>query len=244
MDANAVIHFSNVSFSYEKETVLHNLSFTLGDGEHVALVGASGTGKSTILHLIAGSRQPTDGVVYIRPDIIHSRALMVQSDGLLPWYTLRQNFNVALKIHGIARKEFQQRTEMWLGEFNIAHLADRFPSELSGGQRQRAALARTLALDVKLLLLDEPLTAIDELQRERMQAHLREVFSAAKATSVIVTHSIEEATLLADKIFVIKDSSPIESMKILSNPVPITDRHRSCPGFIEFTNEIRQELAL
>lgn len=243
MSNEPIVRFSNVSFSYGDELVLQDLSFTLAEGERIALVGASGTGKSTILHLLAGSRKPTAGRVYVDPVVMRSRVLMVQTDGLLPWYSVEQNFTVAFKIHGVAKDDFSHRTQLWLEEFGIGHLGSRFPSELSGGQRQRAALARTLALGANLLLLDEPLTAIDELQRERLQVHLNKVFIATTMTSVIVTHSIEEAALLADKVFIIKDSAPIREITVLNNPLPALERDRASRMFLEFTTDIRGQLA-
>lgn len=242
-DAPQVIRFEDVSFSYlSGVNILQGLSLEVFAQEHIAILGPSGSGKSTILHLIAGTQQPREGQVHLQQGLRQSQALMVQGDGLLPWYTVEKNFNIALKIHGVPKNEHGARAHHWLGRFGIAHLAKRFPGQLSGGQRQRAALARMLALDAALLLLDEPLSSIDELQRERLQLQLSDVFIEEALTSVVVTHSIEEAVLLSDTLFIVQGDHPITEFLIMANPVAAENRNRSSEEFQTFCAHVRETL--
>lgn len=241
--ADQIVSFDKVSFAYsEHSQILQEVSFDVFKHEHVSILGPSGSGKSTILHLIAGTHKPTSGQIILRDGVRESLALMVQGDGLIPWYSVEKNFHIAMRIHGIPKAEHEDRINRWLGKFGIEKLTNRFPLRLSGGQRQRVALARMLALDVTLLLLDEPLGSIDELQRERLQQRLGEVFSEEPLASVIVTHSVEEAALLSDTIFIVPNDQPIVELTTISNPLAPEERRRSNASFQAFCTHIREAL--
>lgn len=243
VDAQQVLSFQDVSFSYlGGPDIIAGLSLEIFTKQHVSILGPSGSGKSTILHLIAGTRHPQSGEITLQPGIRQSQALMMQGDGLLPWYTVEKNFNIAMKIHGIASSEHGERLTHWLAKFGIEHLNNRFPSQLSGGQRQRAALARMLALDASLLLLDEPLSSIDELQRERLQTQLSDVFTKESLTSVLVTHSVEEAAMLSEKLLIVQDDHPITQLLAIANPLAIEERNRFNTQFQEFCAYVREVL--
>lgn len=243
-DANTpIVKFADVSFTYPDGTmVLDGLSFEMQSGTQIALLGPSGSGKSTILHLIAGTKTPTSGSITLTDTVGTSRALMVQGDGLLPWYSIQKNFAVAMEIHGVPEQEFSERRQRWLKQFDIPHISPRFPSQLSGGQKQRASLARILALDASLLLLDEPLSAIDELQRERLQLQLRHLFSTSDLSSVTVTHSVEEAVLLSDRIFIIQENQSISKIIEIENEIKPEERVRSSIEFQRQCALIREVL--
>ncbi len=185
---------------------LHDIDVTIEKGEFVCLLGASGCGKSTLLRIIAGFEQATRGQVLVRgvdvdrpsPD----RGMVFQDYALFPWLTVRQNIEFGPRHRGVASKDIAQITERFLAMVGLATCADRYPHQLSGGMKQRVAIARVLANDADIVLMDEPFGALDELIRGKLQEDLIEIWQSTKLTIIFVTHSVEEAVLLADRIIV------------------------------------------
>ena len=244
-----LLELAGVTFGYGKGApVLQDFSWQLEPGEFCCVLGPSGSGKTTLLYLAAGIRQPTAGEVRLAGAPVTGPSkrvsLMLQDYGLLPWYTARRNIEVGLTISGVAAAEARERAESWLGRLGLGEFGSKFPAELSGGQRQRVALARQFALDSELLLLDEPLSAVDELSRERLQKQLFELTSESGATTVLVTHNIEEAVLLASSILLITRSDPITSAEVLRTPFSDRIPARSEPEFLQFCQDIRERLSL
>ncbi len=245
----AQLAFEGVTFGYPgAPAVLSDFSFELAAGEFCCVLGPSGSGKTTLLYLAAGIRKPQAGRVTALGQRVDGPSrkvgLMLQDYGLLPWYTARRNIEVGLTISGIDRAEAGQRAAKWLERLGIGPAADRFPAQLSGGQRQRVALARQFALGNELLLLDEPLSAVDELSRERLQRQLAELTGETRGTTVMVTHNIEEAALLASCILLITRYGPITEAELLRTPFAGRMPVRSEPDFQEFCQHIRERLSL
>lgn len=217
-------------------------------GEVWALLGPSGSGKTTLLHLAAGLRRPAGGRITLGGQVVtkprQDVGLMLQSYGLLPWYSAERNVRVGLEIRGLATAEVRRRSDAWLKRLELTEVAGRFPGQLSGGQRQRVALARILALEPRLLLLDEPLSAVDELARERLQKRLFELSRQTGATTLLVTHSIEEAALLADHILLVTDYAPLKHYEVLTLPFKTGLPRRDDPAFIAFCQTVRAKVGL
>lgn len=226
------IAFKDVGLVYESADgpfeALHDVTWNIAPGEPVAIIGPSGCGKSTTLHLIAGLMQPTAGTVQVggcpidRPRAATS--FIPQDLGLFPWKTVFSNAELGLKLRGVPRDERRVRTEAALREVQLEGFEKAFPRELSGGMRQRLALARAIAVDMDLLLMDEPLSAIDALLRETLQQTLLELWQRSGHTQVLVTHSIEEAVFLGRRIFVMSPR-PGTLVRVVDNP------HMGEPGF-------------
>lgn len=244
-----IISFENVSFWYNRsKKIIEQFSWRLQAGDSWAILGPSGCGKTTLLHLMAGIRHPVSGTVSFEGQIIskpHQQiGLMLQDYGLLPWYSAERNIQLGLQIRHLPPDEVQQRTNEWLEKLEISHIRQQYPRQLSGGQRQRVALARVLALQAKLLLLDEPLSAVDELTREHLQKRLWQLNRATGATTVMVTHNIEEAVLLANQIMIITDYAPICAYQVLTSPFSKNMPKRYDPEFIAFCQQIRKMVGI
>jgi NitT/TauT family transport system ATP-binding protein len=183
-----------------------DVSFAVQDGEVVSLIGPSGCGKSTLLHLGSGLDQPSEGEVLVDGERVSRPnphvAIMLQKDLLLPWRTIRENVEFGLEIQGVAAAERHGRSEALLATCRIADFAGHYPYQLSGGMRQRAALARTFAIDPTVLLLDEPFSALDAQTREIMQTELMRIWEEGRKTVLFVTHQIDEAVFLSDRVLV------------------------------------------
>lgn len=189
--------------------VLEGLSLQVGAGEFVSVLGPSGSGKSTILKHAAGLLKPDQGVVYLEGNEITGQpqqvSYMPQQDLLFPWKTLQENAALPLLAAGLSKKEALARVEKLLPDFGLSGFAAYYPHQLSGGMRQRAALLRTIMVESKLMLLDEPFAALDALTRESLQDWLLKIWSHFRRSVLFVTHSIDEAIYLSDRIFVITD---------------------------------------
>lgn len=244
-----LLSLEDVTFGYrEEQPILRGVHWALRPGESWSILGPSGSGKTTLLYLLAGLRQAQQGRVTYegRPVRRGERAigLMLQAYGLLPWFSVRHNIEIGMKIHRHSRKERRDRAQHWLERLDIAGVADHYPGQLSGGQRQRVALARLLALETSVLLLDEPLSAVDELTRERLQKLLWELKRDLSATTVLVTHNVEEAVLLGDHIMVITGYDPIEDFHVMRNPFQGAMPARDDVDFIKFCRDVREVLQL
>lgn len=189
--------------TYDTKVALHDVNFNIYPGEFIALVGMSGGGKSTILRLIAQLEQPTIGQVqFSDPDT--TVRVMFQNDRLLPWMTNLENVSFKSKD-----KAERQRAQAILNEVGLAEFADSYPGRLSGGQKQRLALARALMAKPQLLLLDEPLGALDALTRRKMQAFIAEICAKQQLTTLLITHDVDEAARMADRVIVVKDGTNV-----------------------------------
>jgi NitT/TauT family transport system ATP-binding protein len=190
--------------------VLREVSFAVDSGEFVALVGSSGSGKSTVLRLIAGLEQPSAGSISIdgRPVTApgSDRGMVFQKYSLYPWLTAAQNVAFGMELQGRSRPEIRERTAYFLEVVGLADAARRLPRELSGGMQQRIAIARALATEPQVLLLDEPFGALDIQIRESMQEFLRDLWQRTGLTALLITHDLEEALLLAGTVHILAPS--------------------------------------
>jgi len=172
----------------------------------VCLIGASGCGKSTLLRIVAGFEQPTAGDVRVYGAPIagpgSDRGMVFQDYALFPWMTVRDNIGFGPRQKKKSKAEIRETTERYLEMVGLAQFADRYPYQLSGGMKQRVAIARVLANEADILLMDEPFGALDALTREQLQDELLEIWARTKVTVLFVTHSVEEAALLADRVVV------------------------------------------
>ncbi len=187
-------------------TAVADVSLEVADREVVSLIGPSGCGKSTLLNLGAGLDHPNAGEVLVDQEPVTGPndhvAFMLQKDLLLPWRTIRANVELGLEIHGIASDERRARSSTYLDQCRIADFADSYPHQLSGGMRQRAALARTLAVDPHVLLLDEPFSALDAQTKMVLQQDLARSLAANNKTALFITHDLAEAVSLSDRVLV------------------------------------------
>ncbi len=256
----AALSFNRVSLTYEgsdrQVRALDDLTLDIANGESVAIIGPSGCGKSTLLLLAAGLLTPTAaagagagaaaGEITIAGDTIagprRETALILQDFGLLPWKTVAENAGLGLQIRGMGRSVVRERASDALERVGLAEFASAYPSELSGGMRQRLALARAVALDADLLLMDEPLSALDALKREELQAVLLELWQRRGHTSVLVTHSIEEAVFLGQRV-VVMTPRPGRVGAIVDNPGAGTAGYRASEEFFARCTQLRALLA-
>jgi len=204
------LELNNIYKSYgrgaSRTRVLSNLSLSVERGEFVAIVGYSGAGKTTLMSLIAGLIMPDSGSVIVDGKPVTKpgpdRALVFQNYSLLPWMTVFDNVHLAVvqRFPHLSRADQKAHTLKCIAMVNLAHAAHKKPSELSGGMRQRVSVARGLALDPQILLLDEPLSALDALTRANIQDEIERIWQADKKTVVLITNDVDEGILLADRI--------------------------------------------
>ena len=200
------LEVDSIAFQYEKEPLLQGLSFSVAEGEFVSILGASGCGKSTILNLLAGILKPDAGEMRVDGAPIRGMsarfAYMPQNDLLLPWKTILQNVCLHGRLHGAERRA-RDRARSLFPAFGLAGYEDAYPSDLSGGMRQRAAFLRTALCDADILLLDEPFGALDVISRGDMQDWLVSMKRQLGRTCLLVTHDIDEAIFLSDRILIL-----------------------------------------
>jgi ABC-type nitrate/sulfonate/bicarbonate transport system ATPase subunit len=182
------------------------VDLTIPKGEFVCLIGASGCGKSTLLRVIAGFEEPTTGDVSIDERAVtgpgSDRGMVFQDYALFPWMTVRENISFGPRQRQLPRQEIARTTDEFVRMVGLERFADRHPNQLSGGMKQRVAIARVLANNADILLMDEPFGALDALTREQLQNELLQIWTRTGVTIIFVTHSVEEAVLLADRVLV------------------------------------------
>ncbi|QQC66325.1 ABC transporter ATP-binding protein [Paraburkholderia ginsengisoli] len=234
--------------------VLHDVSFTVEPGEFVALLGPSGCGKSTLLRLVAGLDAPTegsvnaDGAAIVSPD--PSRVVVFQDPTLYPWRTVRGNVAIGPQAQRrrFARRDAaheqltEKRIDAALELVGLSEFAEAFPHQLSGGMAQRVALARALVNDPALLVLDEPFGKLDSLTRIRMQGELARLWQDARFSVLLVTHDVEEALLLANRVIVFSER-PARVVAEVRNDAPYP-RHRDDPKLVALRREVLAQLGL
>jgi NitT/TauT family transport system ATP-binding protein len=226
-------------------TAIESLTLDVAPGEFVVLLGPSGCGKSSLLYLVAGLESPTSGELFCDGQPVSGpapeRGMIFQEASLYPWLTIADNVSFGLKLKGVGSTERRATALGLLHKVGLADAAGKRPDELSGGMRQRVALARALAMRPKVLLMDEPFAALDIQTRAKMQSHLLEVWRASGASVLLVTHSIEEALALADRI-VVFTARPgrIKEIVAVDMPRPRTPRD---PQFIALQQQLADLLA-
>ena len=207
---------------------------TIQSGEFLAILGPSGCGKSTLLRLIAGLDSPTTGSIHHPAAEL---AYVFQDAHLLPWRNVLRNVELPLELRGINRAQRRDRAMRVIEQVGLSDAVDRYPAQLSGGMRMRVSLARALITDPKLLLLDEPFAALDEITRQRLDEQLRELWIERNITTIFVTHSTAEATFLAQRAIVL---SPRPGRIILDTPIELPrQRPGSLRGTAEFAGQTR-----
>jgi len=239
-----MIDVSSLTFGYPgKPFIFQDYDWQVSHGESWAIIGPSGCGKTTLLYLLAGLRQPVDGSVLVRQaPVLRPRrqtGLILQDYGLLPWATVAENVALGLAIRGVAATERRRVVDGWLTRLDIAGIAQQYPGQVSGGQRQRTAIARTLALEPDLLLMDEPFSSLDALTRESLQNLVIDLGLEGSLTVVLVTHSIEEAVFLGRKIMVLP-SPPIQTGETIENPAAGEIGYRGQATFYEKCTQVRR----
>jgi len=241
--AGARLRIEGVSHAFdirgEALPVLDRVSLSVEPGGFVALLGPSGCGKSTLLRLVAGLEPPGQGVIAIDGDVVEgpdpSRLLVFQDPTLYPWRTVRGNVSLGLEARKVGRAR-AALIDHALGLVGLSGFADAYPHQLSGGMAQRAALARALVNEPRLLLLDEPLGKLDALTRLAMQAEILRLWQETRFTALLVTHDVEEALILAERVIVLSDRpAAIRADIPVPSPYP---RHRDDPDLIKLRREI------
>jgi NitT/TauT family transport system ATP-binding protein len=231
-----IIDFKNVTRAYKaaKVTAISDVSFEVSDGEFFCMVGPSGCGKSTILRLIGGIEPITSGTME-KPNEV---SMVFQSGALLPWMSVEENVSFVNKAKGLSRMKIDEQTTKYLKMVDLEAFRFRYPRELSGGQKQRVGIARALAVEPKVLLLDEPFSALDPVTTDELHECLLKVWQETKKTIVMVSHSIEEAVLLSDRIAVMKQGGIKEVIEVnLKRP-----RNSESKDFLQLLDKIKSLL--
>lgn len=207
----------NLSYGTEggKKQVLQDISFRIKPDSTCAIIGPSGCGKSSLLFLFAGLRKPDSGEILIQGN--PRCGTILQNYGLFPWKTVAQNIGLGLSLRKTDKTEIAQKVKVLIDEMGLTGFDGYYPSQLSGGMQQRVALARALAIEPEILLMDEPLSSLDALTRERLQNLFARIRERKQITSVIVTHSIEEAVFLGSTIVVL-GKRPARVLQVVDNP--------------------------
>ncbi|MEG2143856.1 MAG: ABC transporter ATP-binding protein [Oscillospiraceae bacterium] len=203
-----ILDISGLSLSYQSPrgelTALKNISFSVDEGEFVSIIGPSGCGKSTLLSIVAGLLSPTDGTVTLNTgESTRAVGYMLQSDCLFPWRTIGENIYLGLELMGIKDEKNTEYADKLLKQYGLWDFYKSYPSELSGGMRQRAALIRTLAVMPRVLLLDEPFSALDYQTRLAVNDDIYKIIKNEKKTAVMVSHDISEAISMSDRVIVL-----------------------------------------
>ncbi|WP_432835613.1 ABC transporter ATP-binding protein [Dactylosporangium sp. CA-092794] len=202
-----VLSLSGVGRTFGTKAALENVSVEVAAGQFVCVVGASGSGKSTLLSIVAGLLAPTSGTVTLGGTPVAGpgpeRGLVSQSGAVYPWRTVERNIAFGLELLGLSRRERRTRVDWYLAETGLEPFRRALPKQLSGGQRQRVAIARALACEPEVLLLDEPFGALDVQTKEDMQVFLRSVWRDTGTTVLMVTHDVEEAVFLGQRVIVL-----------------------------------------
>jgi ABC-type nitrate/sulfonate/bicarbonate transport system ATPase subunit len=258
-----MIEITGLTFGYGggNPPVFDGFDWKVEGGQAWAVIGPSGCGKTTLLYLLAGLRVAEQGEVRIAGQVVRrprpETGLILQDYGLLPWATVWDNARLGLTVRefygpdgrhaprngALGRAAAEERVTSWLKRLGIYEQRDKFPAQLSGGQRQRTAIARTLALDPDLLLMDEPFSSLDALTREDMQDLTVELRRETQLTSVLVTHSIEEAVFLGERILAL-GMPPNRTARVIENPGAGRPGYRGDPTFQARAEQLRALLGV
>lgn len=226
---------------------LHDISFEVAEGEFVTIVGPSGCGKSTLLHIMGGFEQPTNGLVSLRGQRItapgRDRGVVFQQPMLYDWWTVERNIAWPVQLGGASRSDSRSTAQELIEMVGLGGFGDAYPAELSGGMQQRAAIARTLALQPEVLLMDEPFGALDAQTRELMQEELNRIARGAGVTVVFITHDIYEAVFLGDRVLVMgTQPGRIMDSVTIDLPRPRSAESKRSDRFLAYHNALWDHL--
>jgi NitT/TauT family transport system ATP-binding protein len=248
IDHDAAVEVRGVCKSYSEVEALRQIDIDFPRGKLTTLLGPSGCGKTTLLKIIAGLIEPTSGEVRVNGAIVTGpgpeRAFVFQDFALMPWATVMRNVAFGLELKGMGKAERQHIARHYIAEVGLTGFEDKYPHELSGGMRQRVGLARAFAVNAEVLLLDEPFSAVDEQNRRKFQEDLLRLIEKQRKTFIFVTHSIEEAVYVSDRI-VLLSRRPGRVSQIIAPKIDRTaspDAIRRDQGYLDTVEEIWQGL--
>lgn len=242
------IQVQNITKTFELSngetfSALGGVSLDVAENEFITVVGPSGCGKSTLMNVLAGLEEPTSGAALVDGQEVKGpgpeRGVIFQQYALFPWLTVRQNVEFGLKTAKTPAAESRERAQYFIDMVGLSDFADSLPKTLSGGMKQRCAIARAYAMNPSILLMDEPFGALDALTRVRMQEHLLQTWDQEKRTIVFITHDVDEAAFLANRV-VVMAARPGRIHRIIDVdlPYPRTEEVRLSPEFAAVRNEI------
>ena len=241
------VHIDNVVKKFNGRNgemiALNGVTLDIHDNEFICVVGPSGCGKSTLLNIIAGLLEPTSGEVYCDGKLVEGtgtdRGVVFQQYALFPWLTVKKNVRFALEMRGIKGKEADNLAMMYLEKVDLTKFADHYPKELSGGMKQRVAIARAYAAEPQVLLMDEPFGALDAQTRTQLQSELLETWEKDRKTCFFITHDVDEAIILAQKVIVMSARpGRVKAIIDIDIPYPRDQETKMSPRFLELKNEI------
>lgn len=248
---NARISVQNLTKTFalggEDFVALDNVSLDVADNQFITVVGPSGCGKSTLLNVLAGLEDPTGGRALVDGQPVSGpgpeRGVIFQQYALFPWLTVRKNVEFGLKTARVSRAERRERAEHFINMVGLAQFADALPKMLSGGMKQRCAIARAYAVNPTILLMDEPFGSLDALTRVKLQEQLLQTWSQEKRTVVFITHDVDEAVFLANRV-VVMAANPGRICNVIDVdlPYPRTEDMRISPEFTELRNRVWQSV--
>ena len=231
-------------FENSDKATLNEIDLEIEKGEFVCIVGTSGCGKSTLLNLVAGLETPTRGKVLLDGEEVTGpgadRTVMFQEHGLFPWLSVIENVKFGMKIAGVSKQEQEEKAMHYLKMVHLEEYRDYLIHQISGGMRQRTALARALTMDSSVLLMDEPFSALDKQTSNRLREELQRIWQETGKTILFITHSVEEAVYLADRVVVLSpETGKISEIVSIGLERP---RHVYAPEFVELRHKILEEV--
>ncbi|MGM8216086.1 ABC transporter ATP-binding protein [Bacillaceae bacterium W0354] len=234
----------------ERVMALNDVSFSVKEGEFICILGPSGCGKTTLLRILAGLEKPSSGSYHIEEaeSSLPLQSMVFQEQGVIPWMTVEENVSFGLRMRHAPRKEVKERTRKYLEKVGLTPYAKLYPKELSGGMKQRVSIARAFANDPEILLMDEPFAALDEQNKFILQEELLSIWEETKKTVIFITHSIDEAILLSDRIFLMsaQPGTITEEVKInLPRPrkmAQVRSDQQMADVFIKIWNHLQKEV--
>ena len=242
-----VLEVKGVSKSFDGEEIIRNISLELKEGEIVSLLGVSGGGKTTLFNIIAGLSTPDEGNIYLEGQEITGKpgniSYMLQKDLLLPYRTLVDNVALPLTIRGMKKSEAREKAAGYFEEFGLEGSEKKYPAEISGGMKQRAALLRTYLFSEKVALLDEPFSALDMLTKASVHEWYLDVMEKIKLSTLFITHDIDEAILLSDRIYLLTGKpGSITKEIVIKEPKPRKKDFNLSENFLQYKREIISHL--
>ncbi|MBO5237786.1 MAG: ABC transporter ATP-binding protein [Lachnospiraceae bacterium] len=244
-----ILQAEHITKAYGENQVLQNVSVTLQEGELVCLLGVSGVGKTTLFNILSGLTLPDSGKVLLEGNDITGKtgylSYMQQKDLLLPHKTVLDNVALPLVLNGVRKREARERAAEYFSQFGLAGTEQQYPVQLSGGMRQRAALLRTYMCGDKVALLDEPFSALDTLTRTGMQEWYLKVMEEIKLSTLFITHDIDEAILLSDRIYIMSGNpAGISAELVVEEPKPRSGEFLLSDTFMEYKRRIKRNFTL